>query len=81
MRICVCVMQSTCNCDAASGEHLDSGLDVFDPVRGSRMELWFIAGKQKQTHGEVLITERFQLIYLKTHTALRVFYMTPYAVA
>lgn len=35
----------TCNCDAASREHLYSSLEVFDPVRGGWMELWFITDK------------------------------------
>lgn len=40
----------TCNCDAAGGEHLYSRLDIFDPVRGSRMELRFITDKRAHTH-------------------------------
>lgn len=46
-------MLDTCDCDAASGEHLHSRFEMFDPVRGGGMELWFVTDKQR--HGEVLV--------------------------
>ena len=39
--------RDTCDCEAASREHLYSSLEIFDPIRGSRMELWFITDKKK----------------------------------
>ena len=32
----------TCDCKAARGEDLHGGLQVFDPVRGSRVELGLV---------------------------------------
>lgn len=46
----------SCNCDAASREHLYSSLDIFDPVRGSRMELWFITG-----NGSVFLSKVYKV--------------------
>lgn len=48
---------STCDCDTASGEHLYGGFEVFDPVRGRRVELWFVAdrqGEEKRKTGDII---------------------------
>lgn len=35
----------TCDCDTAGGEHLHGSFELFDPVRGRRVELWFVADR------------------------------------
>lgn len=45
-------MDGTCDGEAARGEHLDGGLDGFDPVGGGGVELRLVAdAKQQQAHG------------------------------
>lgn len=47
--VLVCRRARTCDCDAASREHLYSSFEMFDPVRDCRMELWFITDKHTNT--------------------------------
>lgn len=56
----------TCDCDTASGEHLYGGFEVFDPVRGRRVELWFVAdrqGEEKRKTGALLHTDHFVWVF------------------
>lgn len=50
-RLSVCVNREafgTCDCDTAGGEHLYGRFELFDPVRGRRVELWFVADKRRE---------------------------------
>lgn len=48
MSVYLCVNRQvlgTCDCDAASGEHLYGSFELFDPVRGRRVQLRFVADR------------------------------------